>query len=61
MLSAMRAVDNVLGRGAHDIWAVNVESAYHEEETDADAEHAYKKVPVTPAMQAEEQAMADVA
>ena len=61
MLSAMRAVDNVLGRGAHDIWAVNVESAYHEEETDADAEHAYKKVPVTPAMQAEERAMADVA
>lgn len=49
MLSAMRAVDNVLGRGDHDIWAVNVESAYHEEQTDADAEHAYKKVPLTPA------------
>jgi protoporphyrinogen oxidase len=49
MLSAMRAVDNVLGRGGHDIWAVNVESAYHEEQTDADAEHAYKKVPLTPA------------
>lgn len=45
MLSAMRAVDNVLGRGEHDIWAVNVESAYHEQETDADAEHAYRKVP----------------
>jgi protoporphyrinogen oxidase len=59
MLSAMRAVDNVLGRGEHDIWAVNVESAYHEEETDADAEHAYKKVPLTPAAEAEERAMAE--
>ena len=31
MLSAMRAVDNVLDGADHDIWAVNVESAYHEE------------------------------
>jgi protoporphyrinogen oxidase len=61
MLSAMRAVDNVLGRGAHDIWAVNVESAYHEEQTDADAEHAYKRVPPTPAAEAEERAMAEAA
>ena len=61
MLSAMRAVDNVLGRGEHDIWAVNVESAYHEEETDADAEHAYKQVPLTPAAEAEERAMAEAA
>ena len=61
MLSAMRAVDNVLGRGEHDIWAVNVESAYHEEETDADAEHAYKRVPLTPAAEAEERAMAEAA
>src|SRR3954447_14613632 len=36
MLSAMRAVDNVLTRAGHDIWAVNVESSYHEEQTDAD-------------------------
>jgi protoporphyrinogen oxidase len=61
MLSAMRAVDNLLGRGSHDIWAVNVESAYHEEQTDADAENPYKKVPVTPAMEAEERAMAEAA
>jgi protoporphyrinogen oxidase len=61
MLSAMRAVDNLLGRGQHDIWAVNVESAYHEEQTDADAELPYKKVPVTPAMEAEERAMAEAA
>ena len=50
MLSAMRAVDNVLTRAGHDIWAVNVESAYHEEETDAQAQQPYKKVPVTPSM-----------
>src|SRR3712207_6909041 len=42
MLSAMRAVDNVLHGTAHDIWAVNVESAYHEEHTDADAEQPYQ-------------------
>ena len=46
---------------SHDIWAVNVESAYHEEQTDADAEHAYKKVPATPAAEAEERAMAEAA
>jgi protoporphyrinogen oxidase len=51
MLSAMRAVDNVLiRRTEHDIWAVNVESSYHEEQTDADVQQPYKRVPVTPAM-----------
>jgi protoporphyrinogen oxidase len=50
MLSAMRAVDNVLGDAGHDIWAVNVESAYHEEQTDADSEQPYKTVPTPPAM-----------
>jgi hypothetical protein len=50
MLSAMRAVDNVLARAGHDIWAVNVESSYHEEETDAQAQQPYKNVPVTPSM-----------
>src|SRR4051794_32922542 len=39
MLSAMRAVDNVLHGTKHDIWAVNVESAYHEEHQDP--EHPY--------------------
>ncbi|HMS71620.1 MAG TPA: NAD(P)/FAD-dependent oxidoreductase [Baekduia sp.] len=47
MLSAMRAVDNVLFDEGHDIWAVNVESVYHEEQTDADNENPYKKVPST--------------
>jgi hypothetical protein len=45
MLSAMRAVDNVLTGAGHDIWAVNVESSYHEESTDADVEQPYKALP----------------
>jgi hypothetical protein len=53
MLSAMRAVDNLVQGTDHDIWAVNVESAYHEEETDADAEHAYKRVPSPPVAERE--------
>ena len=31
----------------HDIWAVNVESVYHEEQTDADHEQPYREVPET--------------
>jgi protoporphyrinogen oxidase len=53
MLSAMRAVDNVLNGAGHDIWAVNVESSYHEEETDADVPSPYVDAPETPAMRAE--------
>jgi protoporphyrinogen oxidase len=49
MLSAMRAVDNLIHGGRHDIWAVNVESSYHEE-TDAQDEHPYRRVPETPTM-----------
>jgi hypothetical protein len=45
MLSAMRAVDNLIAGAHHDIWAVNVESAYHEEQTDADTEQPYKRLP----------------
>ena len=47
MLSAMRAVDNAIAGASHDIWAVNVESVYLEEATDADNEHPYKRVPGT--------------
>src|SRR5215216_2565287 len=50
MLSAMRAVDNVLDGAGHDIWAVNVESAYHEEQTDADTPQPYRNPPITDAM-----------
>ena len=45
MLTAMRAVDNVLHGTKHDIWAVNVESAYHEEHQEP--EQPYKQVPAT--------------
>jgi len=50
MLSAMRAVDNVLRGADHDIWAVNVESVYHETQTDADSENPYRTVPEPPSM-----------
>jgi hypothetical protein len=43
----MRAVDNILRNEGHDIWAVNVESVYHEEQTDADTEQPYAKLPKT--------------
>ncbi len=31
MLTAMLTVENILGKGDHDIWAVNVDEDYHEE------------------------------
>ena len=49
MLTAMRAVDNLLTGAHHDIWAVNAESVYHE--TDVADEHPYRAAPETPEMQ----------
>jgi protoporphyrinogen oxidase len=49
MLTAMRAVDNILLGSNHDIWAVNAESVYHEE--DVEEEHPYRDAPETPAME----------
>jgi protoporphyrinogen oxidase len=49
MLTAMRAVDNILLGADHDIWAVNAESVYHEE--DVAEEHPYVEAPETPAME----------
>ena len=49
MLTAMRAVDNILAGSHHDIWAVNAESVYHEE--DVADEHPYADAPETPAME----------
>ena len=49
MLTAMRAVDNMLQGTHHDIWAVNAESVYHEE--DVADEHPYVSAPETPAME----------
>ena len=48
MLTAMRAVENITSGTGHDIWAVNAESVYHEE--DVEAEHPYKRAPETQAM-----------
>ena len=49
MLTAMRAVDNILTGSHHDIWAVNAESVYHEE--DVADEQPYVAAPETPAME----------
>jgi protoporphyrinogen oxidase len=35
MFTAMLTVENILGRGPHDIWSVNVEQEYHEEHVTA--------------------------
>jgi protoporphyrinogen oxidase len=48
MLTAIRAVENIVSGTAHDIWAVNAESVYHEE--DVADEHPYKRAPETKAM-----------
>jgi protoporphyrinogen oxidase len=45
MLTAIRAVENILDGGSHDIWAVNAESVYHEEQQEP--EQPYRKVPDT--------------
>ena len=44
MLTAMRAVDNLVKGTEHDLWAVNAESAYHEEETQ-DEKQPYIEAP----------------
>jgi protoporphyrinogen oxidase len=49
MLTALRAVDNLLAGVGHDLWAVNAESAYHEE--DEAPEHPYRNAPETPDLQ----------
>jgi hypothetical protein len=48
MLTAIRAVDNIVNGANHDIWEVNAESVYHEE--DVEDEHPYKRAPETKAM-----------
>jgi protoporphyrinogen oxidase len=48
MLTAMRAVENIMDGAAHDLWAVNADSVYHEE--DVPEEQPYRAAPETPAM-----------
>ena len=47
-LTAMRAVENLVGLTDHDVWAVNADSVYHEEHVEH--EQPYLRAPVTPAM-----------
>jgi len=48
MLTAIRAVENITQGTQHDIWAVNAESVYHEE--DVADEHPYRRAPETKSM-----------
>ncbi len=48
MLTSIRAVENVLDGTDHDLWAVNAESVYHEE--DVADEHPYRRAPETQGM-----------
>jgi protoporphyrinogen oxidase len=50
-LTAMRAVDNLVKGTDHDIWAVNAESAYHEEQAQ-DEQQPYIEAPETESMKA---------
>jgi len=49
-LSAMRAVQNITEGTDHDIWEVNVESAYHEEGEEQKEEQPYIEAPETESM-----------
>ena len=46
MLTAMRAVENLIDGAGHDVWAVNADSAYHEQF--GPEEHPYRCAPETP-------------
>jgi protoporphyrinogen oxidase len=50
MLTAMRAVDNLVDGADHDIWAVNAESVYHEEGKDNEDKQPYIEAPETESM-----------
>ena len=43
MLTAIRAVDNLVAGAGHDLWSVNADSAYHEER--APDEQPYARAP----------------
>ena len=47
MLTAIRAVENILDGTRHDLWAVNAESVYHEETA---GRAAVQRAPETRAM-----------
>jgi hypothetical protein len=48
MLTAIRAVENIVHGADHDLWAVNAESVYHE--THEQPQQPYRRAPDTKAM-----------
>jgi protoporphyrinogen oxidase len=50
MLTALRAVENLLDGAAHDLWSVNADRVYHEEHVPD--EQPYRSGPETPGVQA---------
>jgi len=52
MLTALRAVENACMGSEHDLWAVNADGEYHEEDAPRRAEHPYRRAPETPALRA---------
>jgi hypothetical protein len=49
MLTAMRAVENICEGTSHDLWAVNSDGVYHEEDEARRARQPYLRAPETPA------------
>jgi len=56
MLTALRAVENIRDDAAHDLWAVNCDSSYHEEARPG--EQPYRRAPETPCVLGDELAPA---
>jgi protoporphyrinogen oxidase len=56
MLTAMRAVENLCDGAGHDIWAVNAESVYHEEDEAPRDENPYPYKDAPPELEREQQA-----
>ena len=52
MLTALRAVENLLDDAGHDLWAVNADGEYLEEGRRPQAEQPYRVAPETPAVRA---------
>jgi hypothetical protein len=50
MLTAIRAVENLVVGAGHDLWSVNADSVYHEKHVRD--EHPYRAAPETPAINA---------
>ncbi len=57
MLTAMRAVDNLCDGARHDIWAVNAESVYHEEDHAPEDENPYPYKDAPPETEREKQVL----